>query len=173
MRNEQFLIFHADCLLSAVFSRVCWPHYSKIKCIKFIIDRVSKVPSLSDLLNLPKVATPAAWKTGKARVLTNSECLRLLREKEEKKQQVTEEKEKRKQERELKKQQKEAEKGRREARKLDEREAEKVRKQAEKAQKEKEKAEKAKVKAQKEKERAGTKRQADGVTSERVCQRTK
>ena len=43
----------------------------------------AKRSPLSDLLNLPKVTTPVATKTGKARVLTSSECLRLLREKEE------------------------------------------------------------------------------------------
>ena len=111
-------------------------------------------------------------------MLTSSECLQLLREKEEKKRQVAEEKERRKQERELKKQQKEVEQKRKaeeKARKLAEREAEKARKQAEKVQKEKEKAEKAKEKAQKEKtkEKAGTKRQADSGISERACQHTK
>ena len=136
----------------------------------------AKRSPLSDLLNLPIVTTPAAPKTGKARVLTSSECLRLLKEKEEKKRQVAEEKERRKQERELKKQQKEAEQKRRaeeKARRLTEREAEKAKKQAEKAQKAKEKVEKCKEKAQKEKaqERAGTKRQADSGT--RACQRTK
>lgn len=64
---------------------------------------------LSDLLNLPKVTTPVTTKTGRARVLTSSECLHLLKEKEDKKRQIAEEKEKRKQERELKKQQKEQE----------------------------------------------------------------
>ena len=136
----------------------------------------AKRSPLSDLLNLPTVTTPAAPKTGKARVLTSSECLRLLKEKEEKKRQVAEEKERRKQERELKKQQKEAEQKRKaeeKARRLTEREAEKAKKQAEKAQKAKEKVEKCKEKAQKEKaqERAGTKRQADSGT--RACQRTK
>ena len=60
----------------------------------------------SDLLNLPKSAsTPKSTKTGRARVLTSSECLRLLREKEEQKQQVALEKE----EREAKKKKKEEE----------------------------------------------------------------
>ena len=64
----------------------------------------------SDLLNLPKSAsTPKSTKTGRARVLTSSECLRLLREKEEQKQQVALEKGKRKLEREAKKKQKEEE----------------------------------------------------------------
>ena len=62
---------------------------------------------LSDLLNLPTVTTPVATKTGKAHVLTSSECLRSLKEKEDKKREIAEEKERQKQERELKKQQKE------------------------------------------------------------------
>ena len=48
-------------------------------------------------------------KTGKARVLTSSECLRILLEKEEEKKKVAQEKETRRQERELKKKQKEEE----------------------------------------------------------------
>ena len=67
---------------------------------------------LSDLLNLPNIpvknkdkgGTP---KTGRARVLTSSECLRLLLEKEEEKKKVAAEKEKRKQEREAKKKEEE------------------------------------------------------------------
>ena len=53
-------------------------------------------------------------KTGRARALTSSECLRLLKEKEDQKRQVAEEKEMRKLERELKKKQREETQGRRE-----------------------------------------------------------
>ena len=57
---------------------------------------------LSDLLNLPSVEAKTT-KTGKARVLTSSECLQMLLQKEEEKKRVAQEKEKRKQEREVKK----------------------------------------------------------------------
>ena len=62
---------------------------------------------LSNLLNLPMApgANKPQPKTGRARVFTSSECLRLLKEKEEKKRQVAIEKEQQKKERELKKQQ--------------------------------------------------------------------
>ena len=55
----------------------------------------------SDLLNIqPLTSTPKTPKTGKARVLTSSECLQLLKEKENQKQKVAAEKERRKLERE-------------------------------------------------------------------------
>lgn len=58
----------------------------------------------TNLLNLPTPSTPVMLKTGRARVLTSSECLKLMKDKEETKQQVATEKEKeeRKKERERK-----------------------------------------------------------------------
>ena len=99
---------------------------------------------LSDLLNLPDIpvknkdkgGTP---KTGRARVLTSTECLRLLLAKEEEKKKVAAEKEKRKQEREAKKKQKEEELKRKadeKVKKIAEREATRAKKVAEKAEKE-------------------------------------
>ena len=44
--------------------------------------RSTKRSPFSDLLNIPFVSTPVLPKTGKARVLTSSECLRLMKEKE-------------------------------------------------------------------------------------------
>ena len=105
--------------------------------------RSTKRSPFSDLLNIPFVSTPVLPKTGKACVLTNSECLRLMKEKEEKKIQFAYEKEKRKQEREQKKKEKEEEqkkKATERARKAAEKEAEKARKEQEKAEREKMKA---------------------------------
>ena len=140
------------------------------------LAKSDKCSPLSDLPNLPKVTTPVTSKSGRAHVLTSSECLRLLKEKEEKKQQVVEEKERKKQEREMKKQQKEQEQKRKaeeKARKLAKREAEKARKQAEKEEKANKKAEKAKEKTDSKKEVVGAKRKADSSTSERASQHTK
>ena len=47
--------------------------------------RSTKRSPFSDLLNIPFVSTPVLPKTGKACVLTSSEYLRLMKEKEEKK----------------------------------------------------------------------------------------
>ena len=88
-------------------------------------------------------------KTGKARVLTSSECLRLMKEKEEKKIQVAYEKEKRKQEREQKKKEEGEQK-----KKAAERVHKVAEKEAEKARKEQDKAERAKMKARVEQEKA-------------------
>lgn len=96
---------------------------------------------LSDLLNLPKNVRKPSTKTpstGRARVLTSDECLRLLKEKEEKKKQVQMEKEKRKKERELKKKQREEEqkqKAEEKAKKAAEREAAKAKREAARAEK--------------------------------------
>ena len=90
-------------------------------------------------------------KTGRAGVLTSTECLRLLKEKEEKKKQVELAKERRKQERELKKQQREEEQKRKaeaKAQKATERQALKAKKEAAKAEKEAARIEKAKNKVQ-------------------------
>ena len=125
---------------------------------------------LSDLLNLPvlpnvKATTP---KTGKARVLTSSECLGLLLQKEEEKKRVAQEKERRKQERELKKKQKEEEQKRKaeeKERKAAEREAAKALKEAAKANREAAKlAEREKKELQKSRE-SGQKRQAYRVAA--------
>ena len=103
---------------------------------------------LSNLLNLPMApgANKPQPKTGRARVLTSSECLRLLKEKEEKKRQVAIEKEQRKKERELKKQQK--------AQQMKQKAEERACKAAER---EKAKAEKAKERERKAQERAASK----------------
>ena len=94
----------------------------------------TKHSPFSDLLNIPpSTSTP---KTGKARVLTSSECLQLLKEKENQKQKVAAEKERRKLERELRKKQREDE----QKRKTAEREAAKVKKVEEKQKKSLEKA---------------------------------
>ena len=96
---------------------------------------------LSDLLNLPSNIRKAGSKTpntGRARVLTSDECLRLLKEKEEKKKQVQVEKEKRKMDRELKKKHREEEqkqKAEEKAKKAAEREAAKAKKEAARAEK--------------------------------------
>ena len=93
----------------------------------------------ADLLNIPRVpSTPKTSKTGRARVLTSNECLRILKEKDEKKRQVAEEKEKRKLERELKRKEREHEQKRKaedRARKAEQRAQEKTRKADEKARK--------------------------------------
>ena len=111
----------------------------------------TKRSPFSDLLNIPPLtSTPKTPKTGKARVLTSSECLQLLKEKENQKQKVAAEKERRKLERELRKKQREDEQKRKadekarkadeKARKAAEREAAKVKKAEEKHKKSLEKA---------------------------------
>ena len=104
-------------------------------------------------------------KTGKARVLTSSECLRILLEKEEEKKKVAQEKERHKQERELKKKQKEEEQKRKaeeKVRKAAEREAAKALKEAAKADREAAKlAERRNCKSQK----SGQKRKAVEVAT--------
>ena len=73
------------------------------------VSSVNRSP-LSDLLNIPVTNKPKKKvNTGKARVLTSSECLKALQEKENLKQQKAEEKVRKQQERILKKQQKEEE----------------------------------------------------------------
>lgn len=117
---------------------------------------------LSDLLNLP-VKPNVKAKTGKARVLTSSECLRLMLEKEEEKKKVAQEKERRKQERELKKKQKEEEQKRKaeeKIRKAAEREAAKALKEAAKAEREAAKVEREKKKELQKSRESGKKRQA-------------
>ena len=119
----------------------------------------------SDLLNLPprpsvNAKTP---KTGRARVLTSSECQRLLLEKKEEKKKVAQEKERRKQERELSKKQKEEEqkhKAEEKAHKAAEREATKAKKEAEKAERQAAKAERTKKKELEKSCEVGKKRQA-------------
>ena len=69
----------------------------------------SKTSPLSNYLS-PMTPTAPRIKTGKARVLTSSECLACLEEKERKKKAEVEEKERRKQDREAKRKQKEEEK---------------------------------------------------------------
>ena len=98
------------------------------------------MPPLSDLLNLPNIhkAGSKTPSTGRAHVLTSAECLRLLKEKEEKKKQLQEEKERRKVERELKKKQREEEQKQKaidKAKKAAEREAAKAKKEAARAEK--------------------------------------
>ena len=70
---------------------------------------VAKTSPLSNYLS-PMTPTAPRIKTGKARVLTSSECLAFLEEKERKKKAEVEEKERRKQDREAKRKQKEEEK---------------------------------------------------------------
>ena len=70
---------------------------------------VAKTSPLSNYLS-PMTPTAPRIKTGKARVLTSSECLAFLEEKERKKKDEVEEKERRKQDREAKRKQKEEEK---------------------------------------------------------------
>ena len=133
------------------------PHASAVSGSKTLSGR----SPLSDLLNLPKNVLDTKQKTGRARVLTSTECLRLLKEKEEKKKQVELEKERRKQERKLKKQQKEEEQKRKadeKARKATERQALKAKKEAAKAEREAARIEKAKNKVQNIPFKAGTKR---------------
>ena len=119
----------------------------------------------SDLLNLsPRPSVNAKTpKTGRARVLTSSECQRLLLEKKEEKKKVAQEKEKRKQERELRKKQKEEEqkhKAEEKAHKAAEREATKAKKEAEKAERQAAKAERTKKKELEKSCEVGKKRQA-------------
>ena len=135
-------------------------------------DQVSKNKRspLSDLLNLPAQPNVKAKtiKTGKARVLTSSECLRILLEKEEEKKKVAQEKERRRQERELKKKQNEEEQKRKaeeKVRKAAEREAAKALKEAAKADREAAKlAEREKKELQKS-QKSGQKRQAVAVAT--------
>ena len=132
------------------------PHTSAVSGSKTL----SRRSPLSDLLNLPKNVLDTKQKTGRARVLTSTECLRLLKEKEEKKKQVQLEKERRKQERKLKKQQREEEQKRKadeKAQKATERQALKAKKEAAKAEKEAACIEKAKNKVHNT-PKAGTKR---------------
>ena len=109
------------------------PHTSAVSGSKTL----SRRSPLSDLI-FPRMY----WKqnkTGRAHVLTSTECLRLLKEKEEKKKQVQLEKERRKQERKLKKQQREEEQKHKvdeKAKKATERQALKAKKEAAKAEKE-------------------------------------
>ena len=99
----------------------------------------TKRSPFSDLLNIPPLtSTPKTPKTGKAHVLTSSECLQLLKEKENQKQKVAAEKERRKLERELRKKQREDEqkcKADEKAHKAAEREVAKVKKAEEKQKK--------------------------------------
>ena len=91
------------------------------------------------MLNLPNIhkAGSKTPSTGRARVLTSAKCLRLLKEKEEKKKQLQEENERRKVERELKKKQREEQKQKAidKAKKAAEREAAKAKKEAARAEK--------------------------------------
>jgi len=64
---------------------------------------------LAELVNTPRISQDKRSKTGRARVLTSTECIRAFEEKEEQKRLAQEEKEKRKVERELKRRQKEEE----------------------------------------------------------------
>ena len=64
---------------------------------------------LAELVNTPRITRDKWTKTGSARVLTSTECIRVFEEKEEQKRLALEEKQKRKEEREVKKKQKEQE----------------------------------------------------------------
>lgn len=87
----------------------------------------------SELLNIPRaVQKEKTLRTGKARVLTSSECLSILKEKENKKRREAEEKEKRMQERLLKKKQRDEEQQRKQEDKAH-RAAERAKKGEEKA----------------------------------------
>ena len=115
----------------------------------------TKRSPFSDLLNVPPLtSTPKMPKTGRARVLTSSECLQLLKEKENQKQKVAAEKEKRKLERELRKKQREEEQKRKadeKARKADEKARKAAEREAAKSKKAEEKHKKALEKAPKRK----------------------
>ena len=63
---------------------------------------------LAELVNIPKIDNHTK-KTGKARVLTSNECIKVFEEKEQKKRLAEEEKKRKKTERELKRKQKEEE----------------------------------------------------------------
>ena len=77
------------------------------------LEKSAKRSPLSDLLNSEGVRiVPPKPKIAKAQVLTSIECMRILKEKQDKKQREAEEKENRKKEREAKKELKEAEKKR-------------------------------------------------------------
>ena len=87
---------------------------------------IPKRSPLAELVNTPRINKDKRTKTGYARVLTSTECIRAFEEKEEQKRLAQEEKMKRKEERELKKKQKEDEMQRRKeekARKAETREA--------------------------------------------------
>ena len=63
------------------------------------LERSTKWSPFSDLLNSPEVlVTPPKPKSTKARVLTSIECMRILKEKQDKKQKEAEEKENQKKE---------------------------------------------------------------------------
>ena len=64
---------------------------------------------LAELVNIPRINRDNRLKTGHARVLTSSECIKAFEEKEERKRAAEEEKQKRKAEREIKKRQREEE----------------------------------------------------------------
>ena len=68
-----------------------------------------KRSSLAELVNIPRINRDNRLKTGHARVLTSSECIKAFEEKEERKRAAEEEKQKRKAEREIKKRQREEE----------------------------------------------------------------
>ena len=109
------------------------PHTSAVSGSKTLSGR----SPLSDLLDLPKNVLDTKQKTGRARVLT--ECLHLLKEKEEKKNKYNLKRKRRKQERKLKKQQREEEQKRKadeKAQNATERQALKAKKEAAKAEKE-------------------------------------
>ena len=113
------------------------PSTSATPCRLNQVAKTGRSPP-SDLLNLP-VQSNVSTKPAKARVLTSSECLRLLLEKEEEKKRVAQEKEKRKRERELTKKQKEEgqkRKAEEKVRKTAEREAAKALKEMAKADRE-------------------------------------
>ena len=119
----------------------------------------SKTSPLSRYLS-PQTPTAPQIKTGKARVLTSSECIAILEEKERKKKAEVEEKERRKLEREAKKKEKEEEKRRKTE--------EKAKKAEEKAKKAKEKAKKAEGKARGAAANSASKR---AVTTTRAAKR--
>ena len=66
------------------------------------VESVAKHSPLAELVNIPRVNWDKQLKTGHARVLTSSECIKTFEEKEEWKR-LEEEKQKRKAEQELKK----------------------------------------------------------------------
>ncbi len=119
-------------------------------------ERPTDSAGLSKFLVLP--ATPCGPKKTppKARLLTSSDAIALLEEKERKKQQEAEEKERRKKEREAKKQEREQERKRKAEERLRKAE-ERARKKEENARKTKEKARRTSTNSAK----AGTKRKAN------------
>jgi len=74
-----------------------------------ITETAVKCSPLADLVNTPRTNKDKQLKTGYARVLTSTECIKAFEEKEERKRVAEEEKQKRKAERELKKKQEEQE----------------------------------------------------------------